>query len=52
MNITRKLSVVETGSVEFTPTGSGEISFACGMNMIKGNFFSAVKIKEQENLEK
>ncbi len=36
LNITRKLPVGETVLVEFTPTEAGEISFACGMNMMKG----------------
>ena len=36
LNITKKLPVGETVLVEFTPTESGEISFACGMNMMKG----------------
>lgn len=36
LNITKKLPVGETVLVEFTPTDSGEISFACGMNMLKG----------------
>ncbi len=36
LNITRKLPVGETVLVEFTPEEAGEISFACGMNMMKG----------------
>lgn len=36
LNITRKLPVGETVLVEFTPDEVGEISFACGMNMMKG----------------
>ncbi len=36
LNITKKLPVGETVLIEFTPTDSGEISFACGMNMLKG----------------
>jgi hypothetical protein len=36
LNITKKLPVGETVLVEFTPQDSGEISFACGMNMMKG----------------
>ena len=34
--ITRKLPVGETVLVEFTPTGAGEIAFACGMDMFRG----------------
>lgn len=34
--ITKKLPVGETVLVEFTPPDSGEITFACGMNMLKG----------------
>ena len=36
LNISKKLPVGETVLVEFTPTDSGEISFSCGMNMMKG----------------
>ncbi|HXG84971.1 MAG TPA: cupredoxin domain-containing protein [Pyrinomonadaceae bacterium] len=36
MNITKKLPVGETVLVEFTPTEASEISFACGMGMMKG----------------
>lgn len=36
LNITKKLPVGETVLVEFTPPDSGEISFACGMDMMKG----------------
>ena len=36
LNITKKLPVGETVTVEFTPPDSGEISFACGMNMMQG----------------
>ena len=36
LNIRQRLPVGETVLVEFTPTDSGEISFACGMNMLKG----------------
>ncbi len=35
-NITKKLPVGETVLVEFTPEEAGEISFACGMNMMRG----------------
>ncbi len=35
-NIEKNLPVGETVLVEFTPTSSGEIAFACGMNMLKG----------------
>ena len=36
MNLRKKLPVGETVVVEFTPTETGEIGFACGMNMMKG----------------
>lgn len=36
LNITKKLPVGETVLIEFTPTDSGDISFACGMGMLKG----------------
>jgi len=36
MNIKKRLRVGETVLVEFTPEEAGEISFACGMNMMKG----------------
>ncbi len=36
LNITKKLPVGETVLVEFTPTEAGDISFACGMGMMKG----------------
>ncbi len=36
LNIKKKLPVGETVLVKFTPTDSGEISFACGMDMMKG----------------
>lgn len=35
-NIKKKLAVGETVLVEFTPTESGEIAFACGMDMLRG----------------
>ncbi|HXG85752.1 MAG TPA: cupredoxin domain-containing protein [Pyrinomonadaceae bacterium] len=35
-NITKKLPVGETVLVEFTPTEADEITFACGMNMMRG----------------
>jgi len=35
-NITKKLPVGETVLVEFTPTEAGEITFACGMDMMRG----------------
>lgn len=35
-NIKKKLAVGETVLVEFMPTASGEIAFACGMNMLRG----------------
>jgi len=36
LNITKKLPVGETVMVEFTPQETGDLSFACGMNMFKG----------------
>ncbi|HZH33475.1 MAG TPA: cupredoxin domain-containing protein, partial [Pyrinomonadaceae bacterium] len=36
LNIRKKLPVGETVVVEFTPTESGELGFACGMDMMKG----------------
>jgi plastocyanin len=36
LNLTRKLPVGETVLVEIAPTEAGEISFACGMDMMKG----------------
>jgi len=36
LNITKKLPVGETVTVEFRADKSGEITFACGMNMLKG----------------
>ncbi|MFZ1700982.1 MAG: cupredoxin domain-containing protein [Pyrinomonadaceae bacterium] len=36
LNIRKKLPVGETVMVEFTPKDSGEIAFACGMNMLSG----------------
>jgi len=36
LNITRKLPVGETVLIEFTPTETGDIGFACGMGMMKG----------------
>lgn len=36
LNIKRQLPVGETVLVEFTPVESREISFACGMDMLKG----------------
>jgi hypothetical protein len=35
-NIRKKLPVGKTVLVEFTPTDTGEISFACGMDMLRG----------------
>lgn len=35
-NIRKTLPVGETVLVEFTPTGAGEIMFACGMDMMRG----------------
>lgn len=36
LNVTRKLPVGETVSIEINPTDTGEIAFACGMGMLKG----------------
>lgn len=35
-NIRKSLPLNETVLVEFTPTDSGEIGFACGMDMLRG----------------
>lgn len=35
-NITRDLPLNRPVTVEFTPKTAGEITFACGMNMLKG----------------
>ncbi|MDB5296846.1 MAG: copper-transporting ATPase [Phycisphaerales bacterium] len=34
--IARDLPAFETTSIEFTPDRSGEFTFACGMNMMRG----------------
>ena len=36
LNITRALPLNEPVAVEFTPPKSGDVTFACGMNMLKG----------------
>jgi RND family efflux transporter MFP subunit len=36
LNITRALPLNAPVQIEFTPAKSGEIAFACGMNMLKG----------------
>ena len=36
LNVRKTLPVGKTVAVEFTPTESGEIAFACGMGMMKG----------------
>lgn len=36
LNIKRALPLNETVVVEFTPSKTGEIAFACGMNMLRG----------------
>lgn len=36
LNIRRKLPPNKTTTVEFTPTKEGDLTFACGMNMLKG----------------
>ena len=36
LNITRALPLNEPVVIEFTPAKSGDIAFACGMNMLQG----------------
>jgi RND family efflux transporter MFP subunit len=36
LSIKRPLPLNEPVVIEFTPSGSGEVAFACGMNMLKG----------------
>lgn len=36
LNIKRALPLNEPVQIEFTPAKSGEIAFACGMNMLRG----------------
>jgi plastocyanin domain-containing protein len=36
LNITRPLPLNEPVVIEFTPAETGEIAFACGMNMLSG----------------
>jgi plastocyanin len=36
LNIRRELPLNEPVTIEFTPDKAGEISFACGMNMLRG----------------
>ena len=36
LNITKKLPVGETVTVEFTPQEAGEVAFTCGMDMMRG----------------
>ena len=36
LNIKRALPLNEPVVIEFTPAKSGDIAFACGMNMLKG----------------
>jgi plastocyanin domain-containing protein len=36
LNVTRALPLNTPVQVEFTPSKSGDIAFACGMNMLRG----------------
>jgi plastocyanin domain-containing protein len=36
LNIKRTLPLNEPVAIEFTPAKTGEVAFACGMNMLKG----------------
>lgn len=36
LNVTRKLPVGETVSIEINPADTGEIAFTCGMGMMRG----------------
>jgi plastocyanin domain-containing protein len=36
LNIKRALPLNHPVQIEFTPSTTGEIAFACGMNMLKG----------------
>ena len=36
LNIKRALLLNEPVAIEFTPAKTGDIAFACGMNMLKG----------------
>jgi Cu+-exporting ATPase len=36
LNIKRTLPLNEPVVIEFTPAKTGEIAFACGMNMLRG----------------
>jgi plastocyanin domain-containing protein len=36
LNIKRALRLNEPAVIEFTPAKTGEIAFACGMNMLYG----------------
>jgi RND family efflux transporter MFP subunit len=36
LNIKRALPLNQSVAIEFTPTNTGEVAFACGMNMLKG----------------
>ena len=36
LNIKRALPLNQAVTIEFTPAKTGEIAFACGMNMLKG----------------
>jgi plastocyanin domain-containing protein len=35
-NIKRELPLNQAAVIEFTPTKTGEFTFACGMDMLKG----------------
>jgi plastocyanin domain-containing protein len=36
LNIKRPLPLNEPVAIEFTPAKTGDVAFACGMNMLKG----------------
>ena len=36
LNITRALPLNQAVDIEFTPKRTGDVAFACGMNMLKG----------------
>lgn len=36
LNIKRALPLNEPVAIEFTPANTGDVAFACGMNMLKG----------------
>jgi hypothetical protein len=47
LNIRRPLPVLKTTTIELTPTKSGEISFACGMGMVKGTLVVEEQSKQE-----